>query len=139
MRKASFYLWTLGLFLAVILVTVLLFPAQAADRESSIDWRKGSFLSMQPSGHRLGTDVTYTAGKWSVKNQKGQATVAVGVTVRDTSDGGVLRVHLVDDYTAAGARVYCNVPLAAGLTGIIFDEIDSAGTTLPKSEFIIWF
>jgi hypothetical protein len=106
---------------------------------SRIDPLFAGHLAMQPTGHVAGSAITYTSGIYTVSDQKGAATVAKGLSVASTGSGGNLVVHLVDDYDASGAKVYCTVELVAGARlGVIFDEIKETGTTVTLSELTLW-
>jgi hypothetical protein len=106
---------------------------------SKIDPLFAGLLAMQPTGHVAGSAIAYTGGIYAVADQKGNATVAKGLTVASTGSGGNLVVHLVDDYDASGAKVYCTVELVAGARlGFVFDEIKQAGTTVTLTELTLW-
>jgi hypothetical protein len=90
---------------------------------------------VQPCGHINGAAITWTAGRWTSVSRSGRPVVSVGIDVADTSSGGNLVVHLINDYNAAGSPVLCTLTIPAGTTAIsrygwCFDRIDSAGTTI---------
>lgn len=98
----------------------------------------GSF-AMQPSGHRAGSTIAYTAGIYEIADQAGNTTIAKGLTVAADGSGGDLVVHLVDDFDANDDPVYCTLPLSAGeRVGFLFDAILEAGTTIALAELTIW-
>ncbi len=99
----------------------------------------------QPAGHYSGAAISWTASKWTTVDRAGIARPAIGIDVADTSSGGNLVVHLMGDYTASGAAVLCTLKIPASNTnttqriGIIFDRIDSAGTTIKLGGVTVWF
>ena len=82
---------------------------------------------------RVSGAVSYTSGKWKVKDKGGVACWAKGVRVAPETEGN-LRVHLVDD----PADQYETYPLNGGelghKEGFIFDEIIETGTTINLSN-----
>lgn len=97
--------------------------------------------SVQPSGSDT---ITWSAGKYLTVRRNGSLRNARGFEVISTSTGGVLGVHLINDFSANGSKVYLPYPIPASSgatqrTGLIFDEIDSATTTISTSDIIIWY
>ena len=90
-------------------------------------------------GHYPGSSISYNAsGVWGVVNQKEQATYAKGVMTTSGSAGGVLQVHLIDDYNTSDTKIYCPLPLGANdLKPCVFDEIKESGTTISLDDIIV--
>jgi hypothetical protein len=96
---------------------------------------------MQPSGSDT---ISWSSGKYSTKRRNGQSVTARGFEVVDTSDGGVLMIHLPNDYDRAGRKCYVpyHLPASGGNTqrvGVFFDEVDSASTTISIKDVIVWY
>jgi hypothetical protein len=101
----------------------------------------GETFSVQPSGSDT---VAWSSGKYLTKRRNGQYRIARGFEVTDTSAGGLIKLHLLNDFDAAGRKVYLTykIPASSGSIqriGMIFDEVDSAGTTISKKDLIIWY
>jgi hypothetical protein len=131
-------------FLGLIALAVVI-SAIAVFAEDS---RKGAggiaSYPVQPMGHYSGGSVTWTSSVWATKGYDGVTRRAVGFDVKSSSTGGNLVVHMIDDYTASGAVQKCTllIPASNGNTqrvGLVFDRIDSAGTTITMSDVTIWF
>lgn len=98
-------------------------------------------MSMQPSGSDT---IAWSSGKYLTVARNGLARKSRGVEIKSTSSGGNLKIHLANDYNSKGQKVYIVYPIPAsgGSTqriGFVFDEVDSAGTTINKSDLIIWY
>lgn len=96
---------------------------------------------LQPSGS---DSLHWTAGKYVTVARNGNAKIARGFDVVSTSSGGNLKVHLLNDYNAKKQKVWLVYPIPASggavqRVGLIFDEVDSTGTTISKSDLIIWY
>ncbi len=93
-----------------------------------------SYYSAQES--RVSGEVTYTEGKWKVKDKAGAECWAKGVRVNPGASGD-LRVHLVDD-PANQYETYSFVGGTSGhKEGLIFDEVIETGTTINLSHIKI--
>lgn len=104
-----------------------------------IDPLFASIVAMQPSAHRAGSTVAFTEGVYSMVDQANRATYAKGISVVTGATDGNIVVHLVDDFNAAGAKVYCTIPLKAeDRIGYVFDEILEEGTTVDLDDLTFW-
>ena len=88
--------------------------------------------------------ITWASGTFITKDRASVVAPVRGFEVMDTSSGGVLKAHLLNDFDVAGRKVWLNykIPSSGGAiqrVGLIFDEIDSAGTTIPKGGLILWY
>lgn len=129
----------------VLLVLSFLVASTVSYAEDS---RKGAggiqSYVVQPMGHYSGGAVSWSSSVWTTKGYDGVARRAVGFDVKSTSTGGNLVIHPIDSYTPSGSVQKCtlSIPASNGLTqrmGIVFDRIDSAGTTITMSDLTIWF
>jgi hypothetical protein len=97
--------------------------------------------SMQPSGSDT---ITWASGSYLTKARNGAARIARGLDVKPTSTGGNLKIHILNDYDSRGRKCWLTYPIPAGggviqRIGYFFDEVDSAGTTILKTDVIIWY
>jgi len=101
-------------------------------------------ISAMLSPHGSDT-ITWASGRYTAKGRNGTArTAARGIEVISTSSGGNLKIHLLNDYDSAGRIIWLVYPIPASggfiqRIGFIFDMIDSAGTTITKTDIIIWY
>lgn len=88
--------------------------------------------------------IRWSSGTYVTKMRNNTITMAKGFEVKSTSAGGILAVHVINDYDASGNRVWLKyvIPASSGVTqriGMAFDRIDSAQTTIPKADVIVWY
>lgn len=132
MRLSSLMLvsFMVGLFL------VALVPAQTrSDIVPVITY------TMQPTGS---DSLHWSFGKYLTQGRNGSAKPARGIEVASTSSGGNFKIHLINDYDSKGRKIWLvyPIPASSGSTqriGLIFDEVDSAGTTILKTDVTNWY
>jgi hypothetical protein len=90
--------------------------------------------------HYKGQDIVFAADSWKVKTYTGNECFSRAVFA---AIDGILKVHLVQDFDVNGNKVYCNLPLGAGLDVLaIFDEVIETGSTaelFDNGNLIIWY
>lgn len=97
--------------------------------------------SMQPAGSDT---ITWSAGSYLTKARNGAARIARGIEVKPTSTGGTIKIHIINDYDSRGRKCWVTyvIPASGGVIqriGYFFDEIDSLGTTILKTDIIVWY
>jgi hypothetical protein len=91
-----------------------------------------------PTKSFLGSAVSYTSGIWEVVDRAGTSRLAKGIMTTSGADGGILNVHLANDYDSSNNKVYCPIPLGTNdVKAVIFDEVAESGTTISLAEVII--
>jgi hypothetical protein len=98
-------------------------------------------VTVQPTGS---DSLHWASGRYLTQARNGGARVARGFEVSSTSTGGVIKVHLVNDYASNGTSVWLlyTIPASNGniqRIGLIYDAVDSAGTTIAKADIINWY
>jgi hypothetical protein len=98
-------------------------------------------VSIQPTNF---DSLHWTAGKYLTQLPNGAAAIARGFEVAPTSSGGVLKVHPVNAYARNGTSVWLlyTIPASNGSiqrVGLIYDAVDSAGTTILKTDITNWY
>lgn len=101
----------------------------------------GVNYTAQPSKSSL---ISWASGSYVTKDRASVAMPCRGFDVYDTSSGGNLKVHLVNDFDASGRKIWTTykIPASNGSiqrVGLIFDAIDSAGTTIAIGGIILWY
>jgi len=88
--------------------------------------------------------ITWASGTFVTKDRASVIMPVRGFDVYDTSSGGDLKVHLLNDFDASGRKIWTTYKLPASngniqRIGLIFDTIDSAGTTIKTGGIILWY
>jgi hypothetical protein len=101
----------------------------------------GTNYTTQPSSFDT---VSWVSGKYTTKLNGKTVQPARGFEVKDTSSGGIFKIHPYNAFDSVGRKRWLSykIPASSGniqRVGIVFDEADSAGTTIPKGGLIIWY
>lgn len=124
--------------LSVLMVAFFAFQSYPA--KTVVEEFASANNSIQPSGSDT---IVWSSGRYITKLRDGTERRARGFEVVGNSVGGILRLHMVND-ARNGQDVWLSYPIPAstGLNqrfGLIFDAIDSALTTIPIADVIIWY
>lgn len=127
---------TVGIVMASILSAFVLMGATQWMQQR----RNTGELMTQPMDFYNGAKIDLSSGSWMVEGYGGSKP-AVGFDVNDTSSGGNLVIHLIN--TPSTTLCTLKVAASSGITqtkGIVFDRIDSLGTTATLVDGMkIWF
>lgn len=117
-----------------MLLVLFVLAVSLLARSYKLDRTLAPLYFMQPVAHVKGSDVAYTDSVYTVVHE-GDTVPACGITVADSSTGGVLMVHMMLD----GDTVHALIELAAGdHIGRVFTYIHERGTTIALADLIIW-
>lgn len=116
---------------------IVAFLAAAVMGETAI----GVNYTPQPSKSSV---ISWSAGAYTTKDRASVVMPARGFDVYDTSSGGNLKIHLVNDFDASGRKIWTVYPIPKSngsiqRIGLIFDAIDSVGTTIAIGGIILWY
>lgn len=118
-----------------VMIAVLVCPALA--EMGKVSRNDAPRYMMQTSGHFPGARITYTDSVWYVIDQDSTRVYGKAILVSDTSAGGWLYLHLVDD---PDDSLFVWKFSAGDQEGYVFDYIyqpRSNTDTLPRRDFVV--
>ena len=116
---------------------ILLVALTVGAEMGSVSRHDAGRYMMQPTGHYRGSLVSYTDSVWNVIDRDSTRVWGKGILVSDTSAGGWLWLHLVDDADTVWFVWYFS---GGDQEGFVFDKIHqprSTTDTLPRRDFVV--
>jgi hypothetical protein len=124
-------------FISLVLALILIAAASSVPQTKSDNWENTRY-TIQPTASDT---LRWTNSVYATKLRTNSKKYARGLEIKGTTSGGNISLHLIDD--PAGKRLIYVVPAGAGMVQripMVFDTIDSAGTTILKTDIMaVWY